>query len=238
MLETITLEQLNSRDAMMTRVDRKYLIRHSHLELLLDGLPAGTRVLDIAGTTRQRYTTVYYDTPDLRCYHDAAYRRRLRFKVRTRTYEDTGVSFLEVKTKGPRGVTVKQRTLVDATPASWLAHSLGGRLREGDVDKLAPVLTNTYRRMTLSPPDAGRATIDTDLTWTSGSTLEGLDLVFVETKSTATPSSIDRLLWSRGHRPVSVSKFGCGMAALHPELPAGKWTRTLNRHFERTTSHA
>ena len=39
------------------------------------------------------------------------------------------------------------------------------------------------------------------------------------------------LLWAAGNRPVTISKFGVGMAALHPQLPANKWNRTLRRYF-------
>jgi hypothetical protein len=53
----------------------------------------------------------------------------------------------------------------------------------------------------------------------------------VETKSTGAPTVADRLLWSAGERPVTISKFGVGMAALNPHLPANKWNRTLRRYF-------
>ena len=44
------------------------------------------------------------------------------------------------------------------------------------------------------------------------------------------PSSTDRLLWRHGHRPVRISKYGTGMAALHADLPAHPWRRVLDRH--------
>jgi len=52
-----------------------------------------------------------------------------------------------------------------------------------------------------------------------------------ETKSAGPPSFFDRLLWTHGIRPVRISKFCTGLAALHPELPSNKWRRTLNRYF-------
>ncbi|MCQ4617317.1 polyphosphate polymerase domain-containing protein [Corynebacterium sp. CCUG 18816] len=238
-MRTLTLDELNSQDAMMTRVDRKYLLHHHELDAVLADFPPETKALEVAGTTQQTYTTTYFDTRGLRCYHDAAYGRRGRFKVRSRTYTDTGVSFLEFKAKGPRGVTSKQRIPLDDPEAlEWLASHLPMDVTWND---FAPTLTNTYRRMTLSPPDVGRVTVDTQLQWHSlitGQWLEGLDLVFIETKSTATPSSIDRVLWAHNHRPTRVSKFGCGMATLHPALPANKWHRNLTTYFERSSHHA
>jgi len=32
-----------------------------------------------------------------------------------------------------------------------------------------------------------------------------------------------------GHRPLRISKYGVGMAALHPGLPELKWHRVLHR---------
>ena len=35
-----------------------------------------------------------------------------------------------------------------------------------------------------------------------------------------------------GHRPTRVSKFGTGMATMHPELPSNKWNRVINNYFK------
>lgn len=247
-MRTITLDELNRADAMMTRVDRKYLLNHAEAAQLHESLPADTRVLSINGVTSHRYDTTYYDTPGLQSYFSAVRKLRKRYKVRVRTYVETDMQFLEVKTKGPRGVTVKQRVPYEDDPiAAWewanalLAHETSGLPADHAgftaPQKLRPVLRNTYRRMTLSPPDQGRATIDRDLTWSNphGKLIQGLDLVVVETKSGAVPSSIDQLLWELGHRPRRVSKFGCGMALLYPELPSNNWHRTLRRYFLRAS---
>lgn len=224
---------------MMTRVDRKYLLRSAEADRLRAALPAGTRVLDIAGTTQQNYDTTYFDTAALDCYYAAAYKRRRRFKVRIRTYCATQARFLELKMKGARGVTVKERTLIDASGAHWDWFNHYRAVTHCGPEDLEPVLQSTYTRTTLSPPDAGRATIDTDLAWRNRhKEISGLDLVIVETKSGATPSLIDRLLWQQGHRPRKLSKFGCGMAALDPTLPANNWHRTLTHYFERNATHA
>ena len=75
--------------------------------------------------------------------------------------------------------------------------------------------------------DAGLACTDPD-----GSTAVMRDAVLVESKSAGRPSAIDRWLWRHGQRPVTISKFCVGVAALHPELPANKWNRTLRRFFD------
>lgn len=96
---------------------------------------------------------------------------------------------------------------------------------------LAPAVTTRYTRATLLVGQVGtRATIDTDVSAIApDGRLVHLDgMAIVESKSTGPPSPVDRLLWSLDHRPVRVSKFGTGLAALFPELPSNKWHRALH----------
>ena len=96
------------------------------------------------------------------------------------------------------------------------------------------MLTTRYDRITVVDlDDVARITIDVGLRCISSTGVTtGLDDAFVvETKSAGPPSAADRELWAEGIRPSRISKFGTGMAALHPSLPSNKWHQTLNRHF-------
>ena len=252
-LHPINLEGLNASAELQTRVDRKYLLPARALPAILAELPAGSEVLEVGGERALRYASQYFDTPDLDSYYGAARGRRRRFKVRARTYLDSGGSFLEVKTRGARSVTVKERVPVhgDALDDEAVAYA-SDLLSDAGIpgaDRLAqllePVLVTRYRRTTLLLPASGggdptRATIDLDLTWVSstGRTLALPRAVIVETKSGQRAGALDRTLWRHGHRPASLSKYGTGMAALHPELPAHKWRRVLVRHFSTATAPA
>ncbi|MBB1514970.1 hypothetical protein H5398_03110 [Tessaracoccus sp. MC1679] len=80
------------------------------------------------------------------------------------------------------------------------------------------------------PDGAARATLDTHLTWSdrqTGHERSADGLVIVETKSSAGASVADRVLWGRGHRPVSMSKYATGLATLRPELPHNRWHRLM-----------
>jgi hypothetical protein len=91
-----------------------------------------------------------------------------------------------------------------------------------------------YRRSTLYlPTTASRVTVDHDLEWeeSRGRSLRLPGMVIVETKTGSTASRVDRLLWAHGCRPLRISKYATGLAALRPDLPAGLWRRTLRRHF-------
>lgn len=240
-LDPIDLDTLTQHAALLTRVDRKYLVPHADAAELLARLPGDARVLEIDGRRAFGYRSVYFDTPTLQSYSQASRRRRHRFKVRTRTYLDSGTCWLEAKTRGPRGTTVKQRQ--PHHPAR--AHELGpegeqflravlpeSALPADAIAQLSPVLETRYRRATLHLPQAGaRVTLDTDLRWTDQHRLTTTrsGLVVIETKAGATPSPVDRILWRHGHRPASISKYGTGLAALDPDLPSHRWRRTLSR---------
>ncbi|RKN40063.1 polyphosphate polymerase domain-containing protein [Streptomyces hoynatensis] len=238
-LAPIGLDELLDRALLLTRVDRKYLVPLGTLRALLGHLPPGTRVLEIDGARDFAYTSLYFDTPDLVSYLLTARRRRRRFKIRTRLYEESGECWLEVKTRGPRGSTVKHRLPHDPAHFGALApgrHFADAVLAEQGVAEaprlpLAPTLSTRYRRTTLYLQDTGsRATIDTELTWDDGGKALRLPgLAVVETKTGSAASPVDRLLWRGGFRPVRISKYGTGLAALRPHLPATAWRRTLRR---------
>ena len=257
LLDTVDLAGLNAEAELQTRVDRKYLVPLSDLAGVIDALPAGTRVLDLDGERSLRYASQYFDTPRLDSYFGAVHGRRRRFKVRARSYLDSGGAFLEVKTRGARSATVKERVPVslDATAdaldddavsyATELLTDAGIPGAAGLATALVPVLVTRYRRTTLLLPasdDSGpsRGTIDTELLWLTGTGEGGRMLrlpnrVIVETKSAQRAGALDRELWRRGHRPATVSKYGTGMAALHPSLPSNRWNRVLARHFARAS---
>ena len=241
-LEAVSLQELVSQAELLTRVDRKYLLSGQAAREILESAGDGMRVLEIAGKREFAYDSVYFDTPDHLSYRLTAQRRRRRFKLRTRSYLDTGTTFLELKTKSGRGATVKQRIAHSPDDRARLtregrAHM--GLLLQGQghdprlIDRLHPSLVSRYHRTTLLLPDGSRATVDTHLAWSDG-THRGVSLphhVIIESKSAGPPSRLDLALWRAGHRPSGMSKFGTGTAALHPELPSNKWARTLRGPF-------
>ena len=166
-----TLEDLNSAASLLTRVDRKYLVASSAAQNVVDALTGRALVLDIDGRRSFSYASAYYDTPGLDSYLQAARKRRHRFKIRTRSYLDSGLTFLEVKTRGPRGATIKQRLDYRAADADRLTEEgidfvveclapLTGSAQEArrTAQSLRPVMATTYRRTTLHlPDDEGRA---------------------------------------------------------------------------------
>ncbi|MFD9433946.1 VTC domain-containing protein [Streptomyces sp. NPDC060002] len=244
-LRPVALDELVARAELLTRVDRKYVLPLADLPFVLGGLDTGAEVLEIDGARDFGYRSLYFDTPRLDAYLGAARGRRRRFKVRIRSYLDSGLDFLEVKTRGPRGTTVKHRVpyegsfaapgpRLDAGSRAYADTVLAGAGIDSRGFRFLPTLTTTYRRTTLLLPDDGsRLTIDTGLVWSLPDASRALAVpgrAVVETKAGRAGCGADRLLWSLGHRPCTVSKYGTGLAALRPELPAHRWLPVLRRH--------
>ncbi|PWD51487.1 hypothetical protein C8046_13305 [Serinibacter arcticus] len=243
----ITLDELVATAPLLTRTDRKYLLPTSQLALV-DAADPDLRILTIDGLTTHAYASTYLDTADLAAYHLAARARPSRFKIRRRTYCDSGLSFLEVKTRSARGETVKDR--LDLALATRGEHQrfapLTVRMRTGhELGALTPVLEVTYDRTTYYLPASGsRVTVDTRLTWaaldaTGAPTGDVLTLpghAVVETKTTGRPCELDRLLWRAGHRPTRLSKYTCGLALTSDQpLTHNRWHRIVRDLHELAT---
>lgn len=236
-LDPVDLAGLDEAAALLVRRDRKYIVPLPVAGRLVEEVAGAGRVLEIAGRRSFRYESVYFDTPEGASYLAAARRRPRRYKVRTRSYLDAGRCLLEIKSRDPRGHTVKERLehgieLRDRLDAAGRAFVGACPLVGRDVLALAPVLATAYARSTLlivDGPCVARLTIDTGLEARTpdGRLVALVGMAIVETKTGGPPSPADRVLWDLGHRPTRVSKFCTSLAALRPELPANRWTRAL-----------
>jgi VTC domain len=231
----VSLDDVVGTAPLLTRIDHKYVVPLSGLDEVLAKLDMP--VLEIEGQREFQYESVYFDTPDWTTYLASAWRRRKRVKVRTRTYVDSGVCMLELKSKGYRDQTVKERIEYDvndratltADGCAFLVERAAG-LAHGS---LRAALITSYRRSSFADLTLGaRATIDTDLVCedATGRRVGMPGYAIVETKSSNGSCPTDRMLWRAGFRPESISKYGLGVAALHPHLPRNKWHRPLGHY--------
>lgn len=231
-LRPIELDDLVESAELLNRVDRKYLVDLATLTQVLDELGPDTEVLTIDGRRVFGYHSVYADTPDHESHLAAARRRPTRAKVRTRTYVDTGTSFIEVKVRDRLGRTTKHRRerSLDGEhlDADDMAFVRSIDAAEPLTDRLRPMISTSYRRASLLHGDQ-RMTIDVGLVCRApdgrGVTLG--DWVIVETKSPGhRPGPVDRTLWAHGVRTRPLSKYAIGAAALY-DLPGNRWSRVL-----------
>ncbi|MEV4469149.1 polyphosphate polymerase domain-containing protein [Nonomuraea sp. NPDC049504] len=233
--------ELDDVPQLMSRVDRKYIVTAATMSHLAAELGDRFQVLRIDGRRQFRYTSTYYDTPDLLTYHHHRQDRRRRFKLRTRTYLDGGGQWLELKLSGARGSTDKHRIPYDGAPGQPLTEEAldfarDTLLRELHLvapEPLQPVLATDYRRVTLIDQAGGaRLTCDTGLVCRDGhrrAPARG-DMVLLESKSADGRALADKVLRGLGVRPVSVSKYCLAVAALRAQ-PANRWHPILHRYL-------
>ena len=154
---------------LMNRVDTKYLVDERRCMELLE-LAADQYYVQIIDDCRAcRYATLYYDTPQWDMYHLHHNRRLTRQKIRTRTYVETGVTYLEVKNKSNKGRTHKRRMALDrslfaAAATDTAAADFLRREARYAPETLSPSLATRFVRVTLvNHTMTERLTIDFDL---------------------------------------------------------------------------
>ena len=171
-MPTIDLDRIAA-VRLMNRVDTKYLVDEQQCMRLLEEA-ADRYYVQVIDTVRAcRYSTLYYDTPQWEMYHLHHNRRLTRQKVRTRTYVETGVSFLEVKNKSNKGRTRKHRIRIGGdifatAPSDAEAAAFLRQKSSYAPDTLTPSLATRFVRVTLvNRAMTERLTIDFDLHFTN-----------------------------------------------------------------------
>jgi hypothetical protein len=210
----------------MNRTDTKYVFSINKLADLIHNLNGKYKVLEIEKLKTQLYTTTYLDTPDFLFYNQHVTGKLERYKIRFRTYESTGESFLEVKTKTNRNRTIKNRLNYSSISESFDEISSNFIREHSSVDPgiLKPVLINRFTRTTLiSFATIERITLDFDLSFTdiyTGNRIEMPYLAIAELKKEGNSASspFNDNLKSMGIYPTGFSKYCIGSAILNDNL--------------------
>ena len=224
---SISLEEMNG-VSLLKRVDTKFLTTNSELSKLLPLLYSDYQILEIDENRLMNYSTLYFDTKDLRCYKEHHNGKAKRHKVRIRRYVESDICFLEVKEKQNSGMTNKVRCSIDdfETDLSPKSKKFIENATKKDWE-LEPTLHNYFKRFTLvNTQRSERVTIDTGLEYKTDSiTKQFKNVVVIEVKqekqNTRTP--IYSILKSNRIRTVSFSKYCMGVANIFSGIKANKF---------------
>lgn len=221
--------------ALMSRIDTKYLMDTAQWHAALAALADDYRVLEIDGVRLHRYVSLYFDTADLMLYACHHVGRSERFKVRSRSYLDSGISFFEVKHKTNKGRTIKDRmrTMALLTRLTPEAGRFVDRLTPLDVETLQPRLWTEFSRITLvSQRRPERVTLDLELRYrASGASIALPAVIVAEVKQ----ESIDResglvaQMRALGIHPTPLSKYCIGTALLRPDVKHNRFKPVLRQ---------
>jgi hypothetical protein len=216
----ITLGELGDA-ALMQRVERKFVVPVGRLADLLARCTTEYRMLEVDGVRLNRYSTRYFDTPDLGLYHAHHAGRVPRAKIRVREYLDSGQRYVEVKRRLNTMRTNKARVHLNGSGAHPLdvvrtlpAYADSGLAQQTD---LREVLVVSFTRVTLVRRSAAeRVTVDVDVEASMGARVVRYPgVAFVEVKQVRAGASpvIDALRLVRARRGA-ISKYCLGVVAL------------------------
>lgn len=244
--EPISLDQMSG-IKLMNRTDTKFVTTVDRLRLLLMMARDDYWAQDIDGKRIASYYTAYFDTPDNNMYVVHQNGHAGRQKLRIRSYVDSHLNYLEVKTKNNHGRTKKKR--VDMVGFDPLNPDHGIRfLRQDeqfmsydeflrkhlryDPAILSEQLENRFNRITLvNKAKTERLTIDSGLRFhnlVTGHDADLTGLVIIELKRDGLqPSPILHMLRDLRIKPSGFSKYCMGSAMTNPGLKRNNFKERL-----------
>lgn len=237
---------------LMNRTDTKFVTSKDKLVKLLEMAGDAYLVQEIDGKRNMSYATVYYDSHDYAFYNAHHDGHAGRQKVRVRSYVDSHLSFLEVKTKDNHGKTHKSRistiilTRTIGKPRNGEASEQYQLLNDDkamsflrehlsiDPQFLEQKIENRFHRITLvNKAKTERLTIDTGLEFhnlTTGLEISLPQLVIVELKRDGLKASpILSMLRLLRIQPCGFSKYCIGEALTNPTLRVNRIKSRLHR---------
>ena len=225
----------------MHRRSSKFLINEKKLQEILEAHPDWL-VLSINDNISSDYTSIYFDTPFLSCYYDHLIGRRRRYKIRIRHYSNSNLSFLELKRKALRGITIKDRWPIDNNleinnlEFTRIHQKLNQANFTNVYSHLTETLTVKYSRTTLLHPESNtRITIDSNVSFSNsfGDKVFANDFYILEIKSNNNIYAVDKILYSFGIRPMlGLSKYCLGILSLNPKMKKGRFAKSYRMIFD------
>lgn len=220
------------------RIDTKYLLREDVALEVVEALIGPYRVLDIDGRRFTTYRTQYFDTASYALFrrHHAGVTNR--YKVRSRTYMNTGLSFVEVKRRSRRGVTSKVRQPTERFETALLPASQAFIDKHCSVgaDHLAPAQLNSFDRICLVNVEGPeRLTLDLGIRFeTDSGPVQLPGIAVAELKQQRNGHNLRhahflRQMRAMNTRPASFSKYCMGLLLTQSEIKHNLFKPQLKR---------
>ena len=230
----ITLAEMKS-IRLMKRTDKKYVTSVPVLCQLLELARDQYYAQEIDGRRICSYATTYWDDPENHAFrmHQAGHRPRR--KIRVRSYVDSNLAFLEIKTKDNHNRTTKNRVPVPSVQAVIDDHA-GEDFLKKQLDitfsEISPTVGNEFKRITLvNHAKTERLTIDFDIhfaNYTTGQHSAMDNIVVIELKRDGlVHSPILQLLRELRIKPQGFSKYCIGAAVTNPGLRVNRFKKRL-----------
>ncbi len=217
--QTITLNEMKSIQ-LMNRIDTKFIATREQLNDILELAQSSYRIQVVNEERISSYDTLYFDTEDYDMYIQHHNRRLKRQKIRTRSYVQSAITFLEIKNKNNKGRTNKVRVPIGSDEF----HEFGNNNKAMELMKsyslynkneIMPRLRTQFNRITLvNIGMTERLTIDMDLAFhnmENGVVVSKPNLVIIELKQDGQVASPMRTILARLRiKQFKISKYCIG----------------------------
>ncbi len=218
---------------LMSRTDTKYWFHTDILPKVLELISKKYFILKINGLSILPYTTTYYDSPENSMYMAHHNGKLNRYKIRTRSYQSSNLSFLEIKFKNNKNRTIKKR--IKITSESTIFSDKEKKFISDNTlyksDDLRPVLMNKFDRITLVNKDFNeRCTIDLNIHYKNENNKSNLqNFVIVELKADGKNrnSTLCCALKEFKIKPSRFSKYCIGMLRLNKGLKHNRFKNKI-----------
>ena len=232
--QQIELEQLSDSLAEQ-RFETKFFFHDENLNEVLSILQDEFSLITIHNLEKQRYHSLYLDTKDYINFQHHHNKSRPRYKVRYRTYVDSGDRFLEVKCKNNKSKTLKYR-LPLVTNENENSESRNTFIKKHvpfDPELLQHGLITEYDRYSLiSKERNARITIDTNLKVEKrnrSKTLNNLVVLEMKYNKDFNSNRWVHLLSKLNIHHENFSKYCVGLSLLNSELKQNNFKMKLKK---------
>ena len=230
---------------LMNRVDTKYVTTRKSVCALLEMASEHYFVQEIDGKRVGAYYTMYFDTEEMSMFYRHQYDKRPRQKLRVRSYLDSKLAFLEVKTKDNHGITKKKRVVLpEFVPGTFVKtvsqmanNDFLSRHLHCNPQQLHSLIENRFERITLvNNAKTERITIDFNIrfhNFATGKEEHLPELVVIELKrDSRMPSPILPMLRTLRIKPKGFSKYCMGCSLTDESLQINRFKPRL-RYIEK-----
>ncbi len=224
----VALTELNQAQ-LHDRVESKVILAEVDLPEAIERLAGEYRVMEHEDSRVQRYRNDYFDTSDLRNYHEHHNQNGRRVKVRYLSLIHSDLTFFEVK-RSIHGRTVKERRAscpsqqeLSPADATFFFRTTGLR-----PSLLQPSVSISYDRILLVKQDLSeRVTVDINLEFAHGgnvATAPGLAICeFKQPRLDLRSPAIEAL----DRRPQMFSKYCIGLASCDSSLRRNRFKKVF-----------
>ena len=212
--DPISLDEMSG-IKLMNRTDTKFITTVARLEELLVRAQEQYWAQEVDGSRNMLYFTRYLDTPNCAMYVSHQNGKKTRQKVRVRSYEKSGLTFIEVKNKNNHGRTKKKRISLENKDVAQESYNdfLSLHLNYNPAI-LIPQIENKFNRITLVNKQGNELTLN--------------DLVIIELKRDGNVySPIRDIMLDLRIQPQGFSKYCMGMALTNEALKRNRFKERL-----------